>query len=489
MSIEFVDLDKAGPDREEEKISDLGFLLMTETGPWFAYHGAAKLQLASEGSLKPLAGHFWISDIPFERIKPVSDEVRSANFRSDGWLRLTAAQMRASWGVVEAPPARAARILAGSASRIWRLTQETLCRDMAERSGSIPPDMFRKIQRSASLATGVALAHGARLEAPTPEDERAREHLRRAYQSGMYIPGRKGVDIGEVRLTFQFPRLSYALSLTEKPVPGLAVWQAATRRDKLSSEDFVRNLSETGRPAIYKAVSDLSRGGIPEAIEAFANRPGSGETHRTRWIEEEIHILARYGAISVEGAIAGSGWVESSTGRLLRTLRDVAGGEGPAAGSWSVGVAAENILTSAFRKAGKDSKDREVGSPEAVWLAARDRVAMLPAVMRLCEVGGSLVSAQGGTIVVKAPADPELLMVLAATAWEAGLHLPLGEAEALNAMGVSIPMESSLFGGKDVDYPLSLVVHRGQRVALWRLDEVMDFPIAEREKAYRVLMP
>lgn len=488
MSIEFVDLDKAGPDREEEKISDLGFLAMTEAGPWFAYHGDANIQLASEGSLKPLAGHFWITDIPFEKIKPVSDEVRSANFRSDGWLRLTAAQMRVSWGLTEVSPARATRMLSGSASRIWRLVQETLIRDMAERSSSMPPDIFRKIQRSASLATGIALAHAVRLEAATPEDERAREHLRRAYQSGMYIPGRKGVDIGEVRLTFQFPRLSYALKITEAPVPAAAVWQAATRRDKLSSEEFVNNLASTGRPAIYKAVSDLTLSGTPEVVEAFANRPGSGETHRTRWTEEEIRILSRFGVMSVEGAIAGSGWVESSTGRLLRTLQEVAGGEVPAAGSLSVGIAAENILTSAFRKTGKDSKDREVGSPEAVWLAARDRAAMFPAVMRLCEVGASLVSAQGGTIVVKAPSDPELLMVLVATAWEAGLHLPLGEAEALSAMGVAIPTEIALFGGKDVDYPLSLVVHKGQRVALWRLDEVMDVPAGKREEAYLALL-
>lgn len=488
MSIEFVDLDKATPEREEERISDLGFLSMTEAGLWCAHHGAAELQLESEGSLKPLAGHFWVTDIPFERIKPVSDEVRSANFRADGWLRLTASQMRASWGVTDAPPLRAVRILSGCSSRIWRLTQETILRDAASRNGAGTQDMLRKIQRSASLATGIALAHASRLEAATPDDERAREHLRRAYQSGMYIPGRKGVDIGEVRLTFQFPRLSYALELTNAPVPAAAVWQAANRRDKLSSEEFVRNLSSTGRPAIYKAVSDLSQSAVPEAVEAFANRPGSGETHRTRWIEEEIQILSRYGSISVEGAIAGTGWVESSTGRLLRLLQEVAGGERPAAGSWSVGVAAENILTSAFRKAGKDSKDREVGAPEAIWLAARDRAMMFPVVMRLCEVGASLVSAQGGTIVVKAPADPELLMVLAATAWESGLHLPLGEAEALTAMGVPIPTESALFGGKDVDYPLSLVVHRGQRIALWRLDGVMDCPAAEREKAYRVLM-
>ncbi|MCE6959658.1 hypothetical protein LAZ40_11575 [Cereibacter sphaeroides] len=483
MSIEFVDLDKAGPDREEEQVSGMGMLLVPSDGTWHASHPDAGLHLSSTGSLKPLAGQFWLTDVEFDHIRPVADEVRTANVRADGWLRLNAQQIRNAWGLSGHPEPTNARIMGGVANRVWHLIQEVLHRDGA--NGTSVPDTIRKIQRSASLATGITLAHAQRMEQATPDDQRAREHLKRAYQHGMYISGRKGIDIGEIRLAFQFPRLAYARMLTAAPVPAAAVWQAATRRDRVSPEDFVRDMAATGRPAIYKAVCEMTQGFAPEHVEAFSNRPGASETYRSRWIEEEIAILGQHGTVAVEGAIAGGGWTETSTGRLIRLLEETCGGAGPAASSWSAGLAADNIIASAFRKVGKE---KDIFAPEPVWLAARDRVMMFPAVARLCASGASLVSAQAGTITVKAPADPELLMVLVTTAWEQGLHLPLGDVEELVAAGVAVPHERPLFGGADVDYLLSRVVHRGQRQAMWQLDGIMDLPSAERAARFRALL-
>lgn len=112
---------------------------------------------------------------------------------------------------------------------------------------------------------------------------------------------------------------------------------------------------------------------------------------------------------------------------------------------------------------------------------------MVPAIEALVEVGASLVSAHYGNITIRAPLDIELLMLIVNAAWENGLILPLESVELLRQMGVPIPVEPSLFGGNDVDYLLSAVVHRRQRNALWSLDSIMDLPSEDRARQFRVI--
>jgi hypothetical protein len=483
--INFVDIDNADLPEEAPSLADVGVVLFGEDGRWTAMRSATGAPVVSEGSLRTLGGGFWLTDVPFEGIRSISEEMKGSIVRADGWIKMPFSAIRDAWDANRIPRTVSTKILAGISQRVFSLAQESILKMDPDLGPAGFQDVVRKMKRSSSLALGLAqlLPHPTRA---LPDDKRLQDHLDKAHQLGIWIPGRRDADPGEMHLTFRFPRFTYAKALGAVRVPGKASWQVAARRESLSSEDFLEQISATGRPIICKAVYQHASGFVPEHVEAFAGAPAAAERCRNRFLPDEIGVLSRHYDVFVEGVVAGGAWEQSATGRMIDALEEVAGGTAAAAASWSAGLLAENMLASAFRKG---AKDRQSHSTEAVWLAERDRVMMFPAISRLCEAGGVLVSAQMGAISIRVPADPELLMVILGTAWELGLHVSMGDVARLEELGVPIPSEQSLFGGNDVDYFPSAVVHRRGVKALWALDGLMDLPARDRPARIRALLP
>lgn len=486
MTIDFRDIDQDEPADVEEPFANIGIIFFSQDGTWHARRHGTGFEASGNGVPQQLEPGLWVADMGYDETKALSKEMHRIVLRSDAWLKHTPEQMRTAFGLSGAAVDKSLPVVSTIAHRTFQLTQEALRENLTELRYRKARDYLSVLEKAASLPTAVAKVNANATARNATPDKRVIEYLVNTYQSGMYVMGRKEPPEGHINLAFHFPRLSYARRITDSDVPAASIWQSATRSDGQSVDDFLASMRKMGRPAIYRAVCHPGEVPVPDYVQVFANGLGSslGDTHRTRFVDEEISLLQKYYSVSVEGVIAGHGWVPSATGRLIRSLEDIAGGPGPAHASWSVGLAAENILASALRSIDKEPAGQ---TAEAVWIAARDRAAMVPAVEALSEMGASLVSAHYGNITVRAPLDIELLMLVVNAAWEAGLVLPLESVELLRQMGVPAPIEQSLFGGNDVDYLLSAVVHRRQRNALWSLDGIMEFPSTERLRKFRLM--
>ena len=486
MSIDFQDIEQEDQVEAGAPFSNVGVIFFGEDGRWYARRHGTDFSATGEGVPQRLEPGLWVADMGYDEVRAISKEMRALTMRSDSWLKLSIDQIRTAFGLNGRPLDQSLPIVSTIAHRVFHLAQEALRDNLAELRYRAPQEFQNNLERSASLATAVATVNAPAVSRTASAEKRVIDHFTRTYQAGMYIPGRKEPPEGHINLAFHFPRLSYARKVTEAEVPESSIWQVASRKDSQDVAEFVDNMCKTGRPAIYKAVCQPGEIPVPEHIQVFANGLNSsmGDTHRTRFIHEEVKLLSRYYKVSVEGVVAGNGWCPSATGRLIHSLEDMAGGRDAAHASWSVGLAAENILASALRSGRKEAPGQ---TAEAVWIAARDRAAMIPAIEALVEMGASLISAHYGNITVRTPLDIELLMLVVNAAWENGLVLPLDSVEQLRQMGVPIPVEPSLFGGNDVDYLLSAVVHRRQRNALWSLDGIMDLPSADRARQFRVM--
>lgn len=474
--VNFVDVDKADLTRLTEKLPGPGFVFFEPGGRWHAMRPASGFSMTSDGSLRDLEPGLWVSNLPYDRVNLLSKDINHIRVKSDGWFKITTAQMLSACGMSDTTPKRAAHFMAVFCDRIYRLSHEVFQAEIPDpRQLS---NFQRSIEKSPSLATGFTALHHQQMAKGRPSEKRTIDMLDRTYQSGMYCFGRKKPGEGQINLSFHFPRLSYALGITAQPVPGRAVWQIASREANQASNDFIQEVDATGRPVIYRA-SYRQGAGMGEHIEAFIEANRRTDTYRSLFLPDEIRQLRRRIDLSVESAIAGGEWVESSTGRILHHLVEIAGGRKVASASWTASVIAENILASAFRQ---DWREKTGRTAEAVWLASRDRVAMLGAIEAFYGAGAILVTAQCGTITVQSPADPEMLFTILDTAWRHGMVLPIGESLRLVQLGVTPPSEASLFGGLDVDYILSGIAQTGRKKALFTLDEVMDAPPGERRE-------
>ncbi len=485
MSLDFVDLDDPSQAVDEPGPLAPGVVLQAEDGSWIALRAPGDVPFHGTGPLGSLEKGLWIVDKPYEEAVVLGRRLRGISVRSDDYLKVSLTRIRSTWGLAGQRNADAIGIVSKVAARIHRLV-----------SGAITPDARRlgfgdaggvafHLDRSSSLATGIAAANADALGLSADDDASGRmaDHFLRAWQSGIYIADRKGREEGSVTLGFAHPRLGYALRIAGQDVPATATWQAASRKEGQSSPEFVAAVTAIGKPAIFRASCRPGHRQAPEYVEAYANGIGSANTYRTRYLGCEIEALSRHQDVSAESVLRGDRWIPSATGALLRNLEASAGGPDAARASWSVGIAAENILASAFRKVRKDAPGR---TAEAVWIAARDRTAMLPAIQAIYDVGAVLVSAHLGRIVVRCPRDPEVLMLVVNAAWERGLVGDMDDGEALSACGVDMPSDPSLFGGENVDTLLSCIAQQRRRRALWVLDAIQDEPSSARAKAFRL---
>jgi hypothetical protein len=487
MSVAFKDIEHE-EQHGSEPFVNVGILFIDDNGRWFARREGTGFTAEGHGTPEQLETGLWVADMEYEQVRALASGLRGVTMRSDKWLKLSLGQIRTAFGLNAAPLNKSLPVVSNISHRVFRLCQEAL-RDNMSALGYAGPQEFRStLDRSSSLGTAIAEVNGRAIAKTISSSDRVLNHFSKTYQAGMYVRSHRDPPEDHIDLYFHFPRLSYAKKITQAPVPSSSLWQFADRPDEQSCEDFIADIRATKRPAIYKMICQPGEVPAPEHVQVFANglNTSLGDTHRTRFIAEEVDILSRHYDLQIEGVVAGVEWQPSPTGVLIRSLEAKGGGPGAAHASWSLGLAAENILASATRTIKK--KDPPWQTSEAIWIAARDRAAMMPALDALVDVGASLVSAHYGNITVRCPVDPEILMMMVNAAWENGLILPLESVELLQRMGIPIPVEQSLFGGNDVDYLLSAVVHRRQRNALWALDEIMDLPENERSARFKALI-
>lgn len=479
--IQFVDIDKA---EEEVRLLHPGTIFFDDVGAWHASRPGTGYSLSGYGPISALEPGFWMSNLPFEKVKGIISGQKTWTMRADAWMRMRTDMIFGSWGLSDLPLDKSVSLVSHINARVFRLLQEVLERDGEVHKYEVKPQVDQ-ICSSSSLSIGINSLLAPRLLLTRPAESMAQKVLDEAMTVGMLFPRPRFDPENMLSLSFTFGRISYALRVCKDNVPAARAWQTATRPDALSSEAFVAELSARKLPTVLRGSYTSTPLQTNEYFDVFAKGDPSKLSRRTRFTLEEVEAVGSRMQGDFNAVYVGSAWTRSSIHGVLEELVDVCGGPVAAGVSWSAGLLADNILNAAFRKS---QALPSAANGESVWLAARDRIAMLPAISALIDAGAAIDRAAGGVIQVKVSQEPELLMSVLQVAWEEGLSLSLEDAQNIAKMGIHVPADRETYGGNDVDYILAALAHQGKRNAMWKLDGVVDKPQREREKMIKNML-
>ena len=479
------------PGASENMDPPLGVILFNhETKEWFAFRGPDQFQLPGRGALSGLPKGRWLVNLDYQKTRML-DQGMDIALVHDGYLRTSISDIEYAMGVSGRPLDKRALVTWSLVDRVLRLMGDAFMVAHKGPGKKGRNDVLRALNKGGSLATCISWANMAGMRDSRNDELIILEQFRHLWHPAIFIRGRKAEETPGMRMfSLSFPRLSYAQMLTSEPVPKRSRWQIATREADQGMDAFFKEVLDSKRPAIFRADYRARPGMETEFSQAAVNPLRIGgesyksDTFRSRFLLEDIASLDRFYEFALEGAYVGEGFIPSSIGKLIDGLLETAGGAGAAHASFSAAIAADNILASAYRK----NKDAPEGYGESVWIAARDRAAMFPLIEEIYGLGATMVSATLGRVKILCPDDPEILEMVLSCAWEMGVTVVPEDVPALIADGVEIPSDPSRWGGKSVDYPLSSIVHKGARKALWALDGVQDLPPEERAKKFRIMM-
>jgi hypothetical protein len=459
----------------------LGVAIFSSDGTWRAHMPGMESPKSAMGPLTGLPHGTWLTNLPFEQVRAMAPEGNEITLKSDLWLRLSMEQILREFNAIGISANGQASLLSEVVNRIYNLSQEVIYQAMPE-----TPDLARglisKIRRSPSLATGLMLIHGDKLEATRPSDKNMQSIFKKA-QVGTLSFGVKSPAEADLRLNFKFPRLTYAVSLVSKPIPDASQgWKQAQRLDTVSSKEFLGYVSNTEKPAILGGIFDPEGEMSDSILNYYVHGLGRGDARRSFFLLEEIDYLQSKKTIDFASVYISGGWVRCLTESVLNLLIKTCGGFEAASVSMSANMLAENILASALRKK-QGAPDTPSG--EGLWLLTRDRLAMAPIFEELKLTGAIPVSGYLGILTVDVPQDPEILNIVIQRAWELGLHLSMDEVKFLRHLGATIPCDRESFGGTDVDFLISTLVHMEKRNVLLGLDRAMSDDFDLRIKKYK----
>lgn len=474
MPLVLTEMNHQREEIQESKPDPTGVVLVDQFGKWEIARRDG-IRLSGNGPIIGLKrSSAWLSNLSFEESRSIfsSDEHRQI-VRGGNWLLYGLDEIMREWGYAKFDIKNSAGFLSTITGRMTDIV-EGIIRGQGTKGAE---KKLREICRSASLATGLMSMMETAVRKTVPSDEKVRDHLEKTYQNGMFYR-KDHVNDSEIILDFRFPRMSYSLSLASVKVPTDSSWQKATRPDNISYNDFVAEVVQLGRPAIFRGMFDYDHETQPRWLGALiGNREG---TERSRFLVDEILGVPDIDRNIESALISKGGDVASVTSGMLNNIIKDFGGESAASLSWTAGLVAENIMAAPHR-AGRTSQ--AAVSAEQVWLAARDRMKMAPLMASLTESGCLVHNARGGRVTVMAPRAPEVILAAVSLAWEHGAYLPIGQAmEVKKLFETDMPTERSTFLGSDADYLVSVANHKGDRKTLWGLDAICDAPDAQARK-------
>lgn len=483
MAIQLTDIDEGDTIAPEFERTRVGCLVISDDGSWKAACPGAQLRTEGTGPFDNLPpGILWMVNQDYRTVRALQEANPEVRLCLSGWMRIALEDMPREWGIDNISGMVNAETVASIFDRVLRVSSEAALKSEMSYVKS-EADLFNQIEQSPSLATGIRKVFNKQMDATVPKDQQVRKRVTEALSYGVSRVQDRNLEEGEFTLHCRIPRLTHALRVTDHDVPSAGKWQKAELDTSKPLESHLRDLKSLDRPVMVIA-NPKDRQSVGHDYYSGWVRPNTKAIKKMSYTLEETEVLLKHFSFEDYSVIVGPGWKKSATGKMIGALVQVAGGRNVGASSWSVNVAAENILCGGFRKL----NGTESLSPECVWLTAQDRLAMVPAVEHLLDCGAILVSAYAGGIVVKVPQDPEIITLAAHAVWDGGLQFPIGTVRELMALGIEPPFESEAFGGAREDLILGQLTHRGQRNALWRFDEIIDLPIEHRAAAFAALL-
>ena len=483
MPIELTDIAEDDDIAPEPERSRIGCLIMDDDGGWTAVCPGLDHRSEGRGAFDALPSEaLWLVNRDYQTVRLHQEANRDVKLKLSGWMRIALEDMPREWGIDDISVASNAEAAASIFDRVFKMSLETARKNAATTMRS-DGEIHAAIERCPSLATGLRNLFNSEMESSVPEDGKVRKRISEALSYGVSRLQEFNVAEGEVMLHCRVPRLSHALRVTNHEVPSAGKWQKASIPEGEPLDDKIADLRALEKPVMVVAIVK-ERPGIPHEYFSSWVRPNTKVIRRISYTLDEVIALLPWFTFEDYSIIVGPGWRKPVTGRMVSNLIDVSGGRGVASSSWSVNAAAENILCGGFRKLSSS----ESLSPECVWLTAWDRLEMTRPIQSLLDCGATLVSAYAGGIIVKVPEDPEMLALAANAVWEAGLHMPIGTVRQLMSMGVEPPFDPTAYGGAPEDLILGQISNRGQRNAMWRLDEIMDEHTDKRAEIFSAII-
>lgn len=472
---DITDDDNIGPETIHTSV---GCLILDDEGGWNAVCPGLGFQLKGKGVFDGLpTDALWILNRDFKTVRPLQEGNPGLRLKLHSWMRISMDDMLREWGVEDVETTANAELIASIFSRVHRISFEAMRKSGFSRYVK-DADLYAAIGSSPSLATGLRNGFDKQMRASVPKDPKIQKSISEALGYGVTRLQASEVRDGEFLIHCRIPRLTHAYRVSGYDVPAAGSWKKAELNNGATIRSSLADLKNLGKPVMVIGSANERPGVSHDYFGAWV-RPNNKAIRRMSYTLEEVEALLPYFDMDDCSIIVGPDWKKTVTGKMIANLIEVAGGRQTASTMWSANVAAENILCGGFRKlSGSESL-----SPECVWMTARDRLEMIGPVTALMDCGATLVSAYAGGIIIKVPADPEMIALVANVIWEMGLQMPIGTVNKMIEMGIEPPFDPETYGGASEDLILGELSHRCQRNAMWIFDQIIDQPEKNRAAA------
>ena len=462
------DVDKNESFAPVASLPSIGCIFLNGENEWHARCGSHEEWLHGTRSFEALDKDVtWlVGPTSDPNYKQLAHEARNVGvtLQRDSWLRQDFRTMAREWGMTTLHESPDGDVMA---KVISRTADAVIC---AINAGGDSHDLSG-LQSAPSLSNWIRARSSKDLASNWCGEARLDTELK-----GVIVRAfRRKLDEVMFLVEARFPPLSHALEIMLPNVPASGAWKVALMdgREPLS-EELVSRFEATEVPVVFTGQLKAGKGPVCPYIDSWTRK---GHEKRSCYLLEEIREMLPGQTVHNWKACLGEGWREPVMGDRLRRLVADAGGEEVAHVSWSVGLAAENLLCATMRGV----RSNEKMPLDSVWAAARNRIRMASVIRKVVETGCAVTSTYVGNLIVHAPNDPETLDKLVQLLWKSGLVLSIDTARRIAETGIALPEAAEDWGGSVLDLPLARIRNRGQANAMWHLDSILD--LAPRERA------
>ena len=469
-----------------------GFIHASPRTGIIAIRGDQVHTVADADLLQQLPNGYWLSNLAWQQAESLSGRADLRCVHQDGWVGMTTAEIMNEWSRSQGAAQGEALELSRCLKRVVELADSLALR---LRHGADWSDCW--MDHLTSVLSGNNLADGFELAAL--EDSGCGKWFQPKVGScggdlqsvGLFGTRTSSFGKGKRGTTVvSLPALSYLRQLAGQSVPQAGPWKAQSPEgvDEEMRSGHVDRLEAMGLPVIVIG-KFVAREPLPPSWLNSWLSGGCKLFGRRCFTLEEIRVLIEHGRFQLEAAMVGSGWIEpveeSLLGKCISHLLDSCGGKLVAENSWSANLAALMLV-----KAVLDGNQTSSGrlSMEVAWLAARDRIAMLPALRLLESMGVELVSAVAGRIRYVVPNDLPTRARLETGLWKIGIAVPADFVAGNWSRQQGQVCSLADFGGDDECMPLAVAVRLGLTEALWQFDALLDERVCDREAGFHVCM-
>ncbi len=288
-------------------------------------------------------------------------------------------------------------------------------------------------------------------------------------------------------MTASFPRFYYLNKLARMHMPIEGKWRKINldrSSVELTNARF-RLLEKIKEPLILFGKFNLENNLILPWVNSWLSSPG--KLGRTAFTFKEVKILRQYGTFLVESIFVGPGWQKLSplgSNYLLSfdQLGSICGGVKYAKASWTAAIIAQFL----FQGLAYNSLHRNKGNSYA-WMAAEDRIQMLPIIDILHAKNYTVLSAAGGVIKFLGPKDIAGLNQLGNELATMGVALTYTQRHKLKEKGLDLDDGLKQFKGPRGSQKIQYLMHHGKGDWLWKYDSLIGLMACEKRICFNAL--